>query len=947
MALRSDIFQKNSLSGTTTVRNGFANVTVDIGPYGLAGNLNFIVELRRGSITGEIIAATDPISLVDFSRFISLTPNVTTISEGQDVNFTLLTANVSDGATFFYTANAVVGNITGEDFTSGLSGNVKVYNNIANILLTANNIATVDIETGERFDLQLRLGSISGQVYTTSEVIEILDTANAIDVVGVTVISNTIVETDAALFTIDTTNALGTNSQVLYYTITGNADIYTGQSGSLLVGGNRANLELIADASVLPGEVRSFAVEFRQGSISGPILQTSDTIYVRNAVINEDFAISATGGNATVSGDFITHSFNTSSQLNVIRSGYANILIVAGGGGGGSSNPSQWETGGGGAGGVIYATDYFLPAGIFTITLGGGGASDTNGQNTTFVSPGLSLTAIGGGAGGAGADSGNPGGSGGGGGGNGPVESTALQPLQPGDSGLYGYGSPGRGGAAAYGAGGGGATEISPAPNRWGGNGLPVVMLTEGLINYYGGGGGGSGTAGGLGGGGTGPGLSGAGKVNSGGGGGSSGYNPGNPGGPGGSGVVLVKYLNNLNANVVPKISYVTEVSTAANTYFGDQTITIQVATENVIADETLFYSVNNTSNLQVVGGNTGSFIITSNNYIEVPVTLDISGWSNISMQIRRNSGAGAILGESENLTILERPVSGGTLSEDELYVTHIFTTSGNLVISTGLENPVISNVLLVGGGGGPAFIPSPSISDFTAGGGGGGGFLEKEVILYPGNTYTIVVGAGGFLSPRGGDTSAFGNVAYGGGGSRFGIVNNPPGVYGFGGSGGGAGGLHSSPPGTYPGGTAIQPTYGGWGFNGSPIASPTAFPLYAGGGGGAGGVGGGPANYFMVGGVGRVSSLSPPLYGTDSSNSTTPGGDRYFAGGGGGYDYALSRSVGGVGGGGTGNKPTPGPQRAGAQNTGGGAGASATGPRASSSISAGGSGIVIVRYSK
>ena len=97
----------------------------------------------------------------------------------------------------------------------------------------------------------------------------------------------------------------------------------------------------------------------------------------------------------------------------------ATYLLVAGGGGGGGSYNSG---GGGGAGGLLTGTASLSLGTTYSVIVGGGGAPSstyqvpgTSGSNST----GLSLTAIGGGAGGSGYGStaGNPlsGGSGGGG----------------------------------------------------------------------------------------------------------------------------------------------------------------------------------------------------------------------------------------------------------------------------------------------------------------------------------------------------------------------------------------------------------------------------------------------------------------------------------------------------------------------------------------------------
>lgn len=927
MALRPDIFQRNSLSGTVTTRNGFANVNVDIGPYGLTGNINFIVQLRRGSIAGSVIAATPPINLVDYSELISFAPNVAIISEGEDVRFDLLTANVPDGSTFYYTANAVSGNVDAEDFISQITGSVIVYDNQANILISSNSVPTTAVETGEVFNIQLRLGSTAGEVTRTSNVVEILDTANIVDVTALSLSSNVIFESESVVFTIDTVNALGTNSQVLYYTVTGNADIYTGQSGSFLVSGNQANLELIADASVNQGEVRTLAVEIRRGSTAGQILQTSDTIYVQDAIVG----VVATGGNVTTSGDYTTHSFNVSSSLNITRSGEANILVVGGGGGGGSSNPTGWQSGGGGAGGLVHATDYRLPADTYTISVGGGGAGDQNGTDTTFISPVIELRGLGGGRGGNGGFGGYPGGSGGGGAHNNAGYGSALQANSIGDSGVYGYGNPGAPGGPSSGGGGGGAGTAGIGGNGPGGNGLPVVMLTEGQNDYYAGGGGGGGAAGGLGGGGQGPGPAGAGKVNSGGGGGSSGYNPGNPGGPGGSGVVLVKYRT--SSTFTPKIPLVTDViNITSGDIFYNSNVTFNIQTTNVTSDETFYYKILNAANVNVVGGNTKPFVVqTGNTSTDITIELSLPNeFANISMQVRKDP-AGPVLKESADVSISVLPAIGGTVIDDGTYITHVFTTSSNLIISPFYN--LTSNVLMVGGGGGGERSGSPGPIQGAGGGGGAGGLILREgtanaIVLYSGNTYPIVIGAGGGQATKGGNTTAFTMISLGGGQGLANGPRNP--ALNAGGSGGGAGyQSFGNPAAPIAGGPGIQTTSLGipadsrlYGF-GNPGGISVDNSSSNGGGGGAGAAGARPP-----GGNGLPIQWIPEAYGTPG-----PAPGRWFAGGG-----ASTSGTGGAGGGGS--------LSPGVENTGGGGGGG-TASSPNNPGRPGGSGIVVIRYPK
>jgi hypothetical protein len=297
-------------------------------------------------------------------------------------------------------------------------------------------------------------------------------------------------------------------------------------------------------------------------------------------------AYNATGGTQSSSGDDLIHTF-TSSGTYSVTSGtkQIDVLIVAGGGSGGGHACG----GGGGGGGLIYKTGLGTSEGAYGITVGAGGPR-TNTQGPGGYQTGIrggnssafGMTAIGGG-GGVCWDGSNPlanninGGSTGGYGNGGSVNSgtpTAQQPLQPGDSGLYGFGT--RGGEAVYygnpypGGGGGGAGQAgqsSPNSSTAGKGGDGKTYSISGTSRTYAGGGGGGGwstsggRAGGAGGGGdgdcSGPNGTGnsargfigyaegqAGVANTGGGGGATGRTGGETayGGAGGSGIVIIRY---------------------------------------------------------------------------------------------------------------------------------------------------------------------------------------------------------------------------------------------------------------------------------------------------------------------------------------------------------------------------------------------------------------------
>jgi len=201
-------------------------------------------------------------------------------------------------------------------------------------------------------------------------------------------------------------------------------------------------------------------------------------------------------------------------------------LVVAGGGGGGGSSG-----GGGGAGGFLTGTFTPVVTGTtYTVTVGAGGASTVNGNNSVFAG----VTSFGGGGGATSVtQNGRSGGSGGGGAGTGGT----------GGAGTLGQGNSGGGGGTDRGGGGGGAGAVGGSGvSVAGGGGAGLSSSISGSSVFYAGGGGGRGNpagAGGTGGGGGGSysGTGTAGTANSGGGGGG-----GSTGGAGGSGVVIIRY---------------------------------------------------------------------------------------------------------------------------------------------------------------------------------------------------------------------------------------------------------------------------------------------------------------------------------------------------------------------------------------------------------------------
>ena len=371
-------------------------------------------------------------------------------------------------------------------------------------------------------------------------------------------------------------------------------------------------------------------------------------------------------------------------------------------------------------------------------------------------------------------------------------------------------------------------------------------------------------------------------------------------------------------------------------------------------ADYTRTFSNNNltinANGTEKIGGTAGPVLLAVDGQAATFVYVDSTeGWINVQNVEDSEKGKTEFI-----------EATGGTITTSSNCKIHTFTGPGTFEVTcsaTCAANNVLSYVIVAGGASGGA--------GFRAGGGGAGGYREVKspVTPYtaspldgystPGNRITIpigttssipvTVGAGGATTPypaatvgNAGSDSVFSTITAAGGGSGGSNVSpfGPAKVNGGPGGSGGGGAANSGVP-LAPGGTGNTPpvspaqgTNGGNGYWGGPPGS-------GGGGGGATAAGttaGGPDN-GGPGGAGATSSIT--------ASPVARGG-----GGGGGADApAGSGGTGGTGGGGKGGcGPVAGSSLgvAGTANTGGGGGASGG---SCNTGSAGGSGIVIIRY--
>jgi hypothetical protein len=300
---------------------------------------------------------------------------------------------------------------------------------------------------------------------------------------------------------------------------------------------------------------------------------------------------------------------------------------------------------------------------------------------------------------------------------------------------------------------------------------------------------------------------------------------------------------------------------------------------------------------------------------------------------------------------------TGGTVTTSGNFKIHTFTGPGTFQVTQLGNAPTQPS-------GGPSNLDYLVVAGGGAGFGGGGGaggvrfFASPDITSYPASprnapagitatvtSYPITVGGGGGESPG----PNYNTTGSKGSNSIFSTITSHGGGTGGNSNGGSGGGGHQATPGTGTNGTGnTPPVTPSQGSNGGSGSNPGQWA--SGGGGGFMGVGGNfpGGSWCATGGAGGPGGGFPTTFvGTNGIPSSC---EQYFGGGGGGQSYGNPGGTmpnGGLGGGGKGgiadgSGPAPGPSfpsDAGTVNTGGGGGGTY------SSGSAGGSGIVIIRY--
>ena len=379
--------------------------------------------------------------------------------------------------------------------------------------------------------------------------------------------------------------------------------------------------------------------------------------------------------------------------------------------------------------------------------------------------------------------------------------------------------------------------------------------------------------------------------------------------------------------------------------------------TSNLTLAGTGFLTADLVVNFTPSGGSTTNVTVTpsSDTAATVAVPSGIYGQSTgtvIGVNVTNSDGTTST---TVNKSVVALP-TGGVIINDGNERTHIFKSTANFVVPTGVSLSNVDFVAVAGGGGGGG--------SYRAGGGGAGGIKTsvtgqptasnggstQSKLTFNAGTYAMTIGAGGTAANNyygnKGSNSTIGSLVTVEGGGRGGYYTGSN-QGGAGGSGGGSGGFGpTSPAGVGGAGTSGQGNNGGQGSGDGAVQC-------GGGGGGGGAVGfdgnGGTAGTRGDGGIGITSNIISTSEASSNSVGQVSGGNLYFAGGGaaGSYDGGNNVAQGGLGGGAVGqyNYGTSTVGNSATANTGGGGGGSSGSNNNTAQGGVGGSGVIILRY--
>ncbi len=331
-AIATTDFTSASLSGTFTMTSNSGSFSITPSKdLTTEGTETFSVAVRDTSITGQILGASDEITITD----VSLTPAVTSsgsVNEGSSITFTA--SNLGPDGTYYWTilngstVNADFSATSGSFTLSGSTGGIE--NGTGTFSVTT--VSDRTTEGTQSFQVQVRSGSTSGTVLATSSSVSVLDISLT---PSVTITGSTNISELAAGFggfpvstTIQASNLgpAGTYYWTISHITTAAAD-FSATSGSFTTStlNGSGSFTITATADALAEGQETFAVEIRDGSTTGTVLATTGSL----ALWDSSFSITVSPNPAS-EGNGLNITVGAPANTNGLVPGFYYLTFIAG-----------------------------------------------------------------------------------------------------------------------------------------------------------------------------------------------------------------------------------------------------------------------------------------------------------------------------------------------------------------------------------------------------------------------------------------------------------------------------------------------------------------------------------------------------------------------------------------------------------------------------------------
>jgi hypothetical protein len=288
------ISPSDGLSGSFVVTNNVGTFTRTLAnDLVTEGEETIIMNVRVGSALGTIVATAATVYVNDTSRTpsvpaYSVAPDKDRVVEGGTVTWNIITANVADGTTLYWTNSGTTENADFTDYIPGgpnrMLGSFVVTNNAGSFGRTLVNDAK--LEGTETIAIDIRTGSTNGPVVATSSIVYVVDTSIPVPkTYTVTPNKINVNEGDIVVWRVSTTGL--EDGTVLYWTSQGTTDSADfddglGLSGSVVITNNGGVFSRSIVRDKKTEGIETIILQIRIRSIVGPIVCISPTVYVND-----------------------------------------------------------------------------------------------------------------------------------------------------------------------------------------------------------------------------------------------------------------------------------------------------------------------------------------------------------------------------------------------------------------------------------------------------------------------------------------------------------------------------------------------------------------------------------------------------------------------------------------------------------------------------------------